>query len=295
MTRSSVLGRLRTRVASRGQGGFVIIAGLVVWMLVGGVTMVALLSMTTSATRQASIGSLRAQQMRALDAALETAVAEIQIDPSGRVGLPTGSDDGSCQSGLGTTGEGLSYDDGMGNTVLVTATCWGSSKKSELHRVELSARVVGPDAPERMTATAELAVVAAKGPGNDVTVSSWNLATPQVLPGDTTTTTAPGGTTTTSTTTTTTPTTTSTTPAGVSWTSQVTSEWQSGYCVVVTVTNEGKSSEKWSVTVPIKGSIYAFWSAKYSRSGSSLTATGESWNQSLRSGESTSFGWCSNF
>lgn len=288
MSPAHLVERLRRRVAARGQGGFVIIAGLAVWMLVGGVLMIALLDMTFSATRQASIGSLRSQQTRALDAALETAVAGIQIDPSGRVGLPTGKDDGGCASGLGPAGEGLTYDDGMDNTVLVTMACWGSTKKDEPHRVELTATMVGPGAPARMTAGAELEVVAAKGPGNDVTILSWNLATPQVLPGDTTTTTSVP-TTSTSTTTTTTP------PVGITWSSKVFSEWQTGQCVDVTVTNGGGSSAEWSVTVPVKGTIYEFWSASYTRSGDELTASGLSWNRTLRSGESTSFGWCTNF
>jgi endoglucanase len=49
------------------------------------------------------------------------------------------------------------------------------------------------------------------------------------------------------------------------------------------------------VQVPVKGTIYVFWSAKYSRAGDTLTVSGESWNRSLKSGESTAFGWCSNF
>ena len=282
----------RDRRASQGQGGFVIMAGLMVWMTVGGMAMVALLSMTTSATMQATQQATRAQQLRALDAALETAVVEVQIDPSGRVGQPTGKDDGSCESELGASGKGLVYDDGLGNQVTVTSSCSGSTKKNEPHQVRLSAHL---DSSKVTVGGATLEVVKAKGPGNDVTVLDWSLAVP---PADMVTpTTTPTSTTTTlpATTSTTTPTTTSTTPTGVSWSSRVTSEWQSGYCVDVTVTNNNKNTEKWTVQVPVKGTIYAFWSAKYTRAGNTLTATGESWNQSLKSGESTVFGWCSNF
>ena len=58
--------------------------------------------------------------------------------------------------------------------------------------------------------------------------------------------------------------------------------------------NQGRSSQRWTVTVPVKGTIYSFWSGRYDRSGDSMSVTGESWNQTLRSGDSTSFGWCAN-
>ncbi len=283
---------LRIRLHSqRGQGGFVLIAGLAVWLLVGGVAMIALLQMTISATTQARIQAEKAQQERAIDSALETAVTQIQIDPSGRIGQPTGKDDGSCDAALANSGADLVVDDGLGNSITVTASCWGSTKKGEVHQVVLDARVAGSDA---TVGSAELDVVKAKGPGNNVTVQSWSVGDASAGGGSdtTSTTTVP---TSTSTSTTTTPATTSTTPTGVSWSSKVGSEWQSGYCVDVTVTNNNKNTEKWTVQVPVKGTIYAFWSAKYSRAGDTLTVTGESWNQSLKSGESTTFGWCSNF
>jgi hypothetical protein len=246
--------------------------------------------MTMSATTQAQAQQQQAQEARSIDGALETAVTQIQIDPSGRVGQPTGSDDGSCEAGLANSGDGLVVDDGFGNSVTVTATCSGSTKKGETHQVDLTARLGGSEA---IAGSAVLDVVKAKGPGNNVTVVSWSVGLAAADGGSDTTTTAPGSTTTT--TSTTTPTTTSTTPTGVSWSSRVTSEWESGYCVEVTVTNTAKNTEKWTVQVPVKGSIYVFWSGKYSRAGDTLTVSGESWNQSLKSGESTDFGWCSNF
>lgn len=303
------------RRRARGQGGAVLLAGLMVWTLTGGIIMAALLDMTTSSLLIAQRSSEQAQQLRAVDGALETAVTAIQIDPSGRVGLPDGKDTGGCAADLGGRDGALRYDDGLGNEVLVTATCWGSTKKSVPHEVTLTARPSGDGA----AGTAQLEVVAAKGPGNDVRVLGWSLypstdeadgETGGGPPSTTTTTTAPTttvapttsvpGTTTTAvpttTTSTTSTTTTTTTPASdVTWSLQVTSEWQNGYCVNVTVTNTSNHSERWTVEVPIRGVIYAFWSARYTRSGDVITATGESWNATLRSGESTTFGWCTNF
>jgi cellulase/cellobiase CelA1 len=283
------------RHAGRGQGGFVVITALAVWLLVGGAVMIALLNMTLSVSNQARLQAESAQEARSIDGALETAVTQIQIDPSGRIGQPTGKDDGSCEAGLTNSGDELVVDDGLGNSVAVTATCSGSTKKGETHQVDLTARLDGSTA---VAGSAVLDVVKAKGPGNNVTVVSWSVGLAAADGGSDTTTTTPSSTTTTTvpiTTSTTTPTTTSTTPTGVSWSSRVTSEWESGYCVEVTVTNKAKNTEKWTVQVPVKGTIYAFWSAKYTRSGDTLTVTGESWNQSLKSGESTTFGWCSNF
>jgi hypothetical protein len=315
---SPVERRLRTFIDRRrravGQSGAVLLAGLMVWTLTGGIVMAALLDMTTSSLLIAQRSSEQAQQLRAVDGALETAVAAIQIDPSGRVGLPDGKDSGGCAADLGDRDGAMRYDDGLGNEVLVTAACWGSTKKSVPHEVVLTARPTGPGA----AGTAQLEVVAAKGPGNDVRVLGWSLfPTTDEAEGETgggpssttttttTTTVAPStslpGTTTTTRPTTTTSTTASTTttttaPAdGVGWTLKVTSEWQTGYCVNVTVTNSSNHSERWTVNVPIKGVIYSFWSAQYTRSGDVITASGESWNAVLRSGESTTFGWCTNY
>lgn len=277
----------------RGQSGFALLAGMAVWALVGGVMMVALLGMTLSASTQADMGSARAQRLRAIDSALETAVAVIQMDPSGRIALPTG--DGGCAQPLGDGG-GLSYEDGTGNSVVVTATCDGSTEKGATREMRLTARVTEPASPRLLLGSAQLEVTPLIGPGNEVTVVGWSLTAPpdgDVDPGPTPTTTTT--TTTTSTTTTTTPTTTSSVSNGVTWTSRVTSEWQSGYCVQVDVTNNARNTQKWSLQHSVKGTIYAFWNARYTRNGDTLSVEGEQWNQSLRSGESTNFGWCSNF
>ena len=291
--RRAVGGLRRRRRGRRDQRGAALIAGLSVWLLVGGVVMAALLQMTLSASRVASIGVERAQEVRALDGALETAVVVVQTDPSGRRAMPSDDADGSCLSELGTANAGLAYDDSLGNTVTVTSSCSGPTEADEPRRVELTATLDDPAAPDRMTATAVLEVVDVSGVGSEVTVLEWNLASPQVLPGDTTTTTAVPTTTTAPTTTT--PTTTSTIPGGITWEARVTAEWQSGMCVQVVVTNEGATNSEWKVAVDVKANVYTSWSGNFERSGDTLTVTGLSWNRELRPGASTNFGWCSSF
>ena len=265
----------------RGQGGFVVITALAVWLLVGGAVMIALLNMTLSVSNQAAMQAEDAQQARAIDGALETAVAPIQIDPSGRIGQPSGKDDGSCEAGLDNPKDDLLFDDGLGNTVTVTASCSGSTKKGEAHRVDLVARL---DGARTSYGTAVLEVVKAKGPGNNVAVQSWTIG------GDATGDDDPASTTSTTTTTTTT-----TVPASdVTTVLKVTAQWESGYCANVDVTNNGRSTTKWTVTAPVQGKIYTFWNGEYTRSGDVLTVSGVDWNRSLKSGESTSFGFCSN-
>lgn len=272
--------RSRRRLAGS-QGGFALLAGLLAWLLAGSMMMVALLDMTSSATRQVAVQHERSQQARALDGALETAVAQIQIDPSGRIGQPTGKDDLSCEAGLDNPKDDLVYDDGLGNTVTVRATCSGSTKKGEAHRVDLVARL---DGARTSYGTAVLEVVKAKGPGNNVAVQSWTIG------GDATGDDDPASTTSTTTTTTTT-----TVPASdVTTVLKVTAQWESGYCANVDVTNNGRSTTKWTVTAPVQGKIYTFWNGEYTRSGDVLTVSGVDWNRSLKSGESTSFGFCSN-
>jgi type II secretory pathway pseudopilin PulG len=294
ITAAVALDRWRRRQdVHRGQSGFVIMAGLTVWTLVGGITMAALLTMTMLSTNVASKDDVRAQQLRAIDAALETAVVAIQVDPSGRVGLPSG--DGSCVEPVGGP-KGLEYADGLGTTVVVSSTCTGSTDPNAVHEVALRARVVGADEASLLVGGAQLEVTPLVGPGNDVAVLRWSLTAPRSTPDDPPTTTTTTPTTTTSTTTsTTTPTTTSTVPNGVSWTSRVTSEWQTGYCVQVDVVNNARNTEKWRLQHPVRGTIYSFWNARYTRSGNTLDIEGEQWNQSLRSGETATFGWCSNF
>ena len=138
------------------------------------------------------------------------------------------------------------------------ATCSGSTKKGEAHRVDLVARL---DGARTSYGTAVLEVVKAKGPGNNVAVQSWTIggdATGDDDPASTTSTTVPSSTTTTTTTT--------TVPASdVTTVLKVTAQWESGYCANVDVTNNGRSTTKWTVTVPVQGKIYNFWNGEYTR------------------------------
>ena len=117
MTADALRARLR---APRGQGGFVVITALAVWLLVGGAVMIALLNMTLSVSNQARLQAESAQQTRAVDGALETAIVQIQIDPSGRIGQPTGNDDGSCEAGLANPGDELEVDLSSGTVTNLT-------------------------------------------------------------------------------------------------------------------------------------------------------------------------------
>ncbi len=111
------------RPCRRDQGGFALIAGLVLWMLVCGVTLVALLGMTLTGSRTSAAQAVDSRQSRAADSALEAAVNQIRMDGSGAIGAPSSADDGTCQTGLGSSGSGLDYADEVGTSVTVTAEC----------------------------------------------------------------------------------------------------------------------------------------------------------------------------
>lgn len=292
------------RVAQRGQGGFIILAGLAMWTLVGGMMMAALLGMTLSSQAIAAIGSERSQQARALDSALELAVVALQVDSSATVGVPTGKN-GECKAGPGKdrkAGQSLLYDDTLGNVVEVSMRCFGETNPADPHIVRLTA-TLGPDAPTRMFARAELEVVRLPIGRNDVIVLSWQLASPKQEPGDptvpttstTSTTTTPTTTTTTPTTTTTKPTTTTTPASPVTWSTAVSSDWGTGQCINVTIRNSGSVAADWRVTIPVKGTIYTLWNANWSMSGSNIVATGVDWNKTVQPGGTAEFGWCANY
>lgn len=290
--RSSLRRACRVRIEATGQGGFVILAGLTTWLLTGGIIMIVLLDMTLSATMQAQVQHRRSQQLRVVDGALETAIAQIQVDPSGRIGQPTGEDDGSCEAGLaGPDGE-LVIDDQLGNQVRVTATCWVSTDKSSTHKVDLVARLAEAAGGPGPTGAATLAVAKAQGPGNNVTVESWTVgAGDRTVPepvGPTTTAAVPSSTTVA-------PTTTTAAPSDIVWSLKVSAEWGAGYCAEVTVTNNRRSTVRWTLEVPVEGKVYEFWNGEYTWSGDTLTVSGADWNRMLKSGASTSFGFCSTY
>lgn len=84
------------------------------------------------------------------------------------------------------------------------------------------------------------------------------------------------------------------TPQPATSTIHVDNEWSQGYCSTVTVTNPNPTPLAWSVSFPIAGTTYTSWNGTVSQSGSTLTASGVTWNQVLQAGASTSFGFCAN-
>jgi Tfp pilus assembly protein PilX len=113
---------LRRPVRRRNQSGFALVAGLMVWVLLCGVTLIALLSMTMSSSKIAVQQAVDSRQTRAADSAMESAVNQIRMDPAGTIGRATAADDGTCVAGLGT-GSGLDFTDEQGTEVRVTAEC----------------------------------------------------------------------------------------------------------------------------------------------------------------------------
>lgn len=112
------------RLARRGQGGFALMAGLAIWVGVCGISMVALLNMTMTSSRIATKQAEAATELRAVDSAMETAVAQVRMDPDAVIGASTGKGDGTCIQQLGARGsDALEYRDDSGILVTVTATC----------------------------------------------------------------------------------------------------------------------------------------------------------------------------
>lgn len=97
-------------------------AGLMVCVLVCGVTLIALLDMTEGATRGASIQARASRESRALDAALDAAVHQVRSDPDRLIGAPGGAD--TCARQVGAAdGDGLRFADETGVEVVVVARC----------------------------------------------------------------------------------------------------------------------------------------------------------------------------
>jgi beta-glucosidase len=72
-----------------------------------------------------------------------------------------------------------------------------------------------------------------------------------------------------------------------------TSDWSNGFTATVTVTNGPAALSAWSLqwTWPAGQNVTQAWSARVTQSGSTVTATGESWNSALPAGGSVSFGF----
>lgn len=84
----------------------------------------------------------------------------------------------------------------------------------------------------------------------------------------------------------------STLPATVSISTS--DDWGKGYCNNVTVTNPNSTPLTWTVSFGITGTMYTSWNANLTVSGSTATATGVSWNQTIAAGASAAFGYCAN-
>ncbi len=112
----------------------------------------------------------------------------------------------------------------------------------------------------------------------------------------TTTTTAPTTTTAAPVTTTAAPTTTTAAPVTTSScgvTMTIGSQWAGGFTATVTVTAGSSPLSSWNVgfNLPAGAAITNAWNAQISTSGSSVTATNESYNGSVSAGQSASFGF----
>jgi expansin (peptidoglycan-binding protein) len=71
-------------------------------------------------------------------------------------------------------------------------------------------------------------------------------------------------------------------------------DWGQGYCSNVTVMNPNPTPLTWTVSFAITGTVYTSWNATLRQSGSTVSASGVSWNQTLQAGAHTSFGFCAN-
>jgi hypothetical protein len=127
----------------RGESGFALIAGLMIWILLCGVTLVALLSMTISGSKVAVQQAVDSRQVRAADSALEAAINRIRMDPAGAIGQVDSS--GNCATGLGPSGSDLDYADGSGTDVTVSGECERSPQ-----------RIPDPDPGEHVTAQVDV-------------------------------------------------------------------------------------------------------------------------------------------
>lgn len=115
----SRLDRSRSGHAGRSEGGFALLATLAL-MAMFSVTIIALLGMTFTSMAVTSAATVRANELRAADGALEIAVNQIRMDPNADLGAAAG-----CH--LGTPD--VSFDQGTSGTsddVSVALDCCAS-------------------------------------------------------------------------------------------------------------------------------------------------------------------------
>jgi cellulose 1,4-beta-cellobiosidase len=74
---------------------------------------------------------------------------------------------------------------------------------------------------------------------------------------------------------------------------KVQNQWDTGFTAAVTVTNNGAAKSAWSVKWSYAGNqkVTSGWNARISQSGTAVTAANESYNATLSSGGSVSFGF----
>ncbi|MEO1267605.1 MAG: cellulose binding domain-containing protein, partial [Myxococcota bacterium] len=72
------------------------------------------------------------------------------------------------------------------------------------------------------------------------------------------------------------------------------SRWPTGYCADVNVTNTTNADITWTINLDIQGSISDMWNAERDGDSGRITVRGVSWNSSLGSGQTASFGFCAN-
>lgn len=83
-------------------------------------------------------------------------------------------------------------------------------------------------------------------------------------------------------------------PTGnVTYSINVTNDWQSGYCAELTVTNNTNNALQWQASVSMSDSVDSMWNASWSQSGNILNVSGVEWNNTLQAGQSLSgIGFC---
>ena len=74
---------------------------------------------------------------------------------------------------------------------------------------------------------------------------------------------------------------------------KVQNQWDTGFTTAVTITNNSAAKSSWSLKWSYAGNqkVSNFWNSKISQSGTAVTANNESYNGSLATGASVSFGF----
>lgn len=83
-------------------------------------------------------------------------------------------------------------------------------------------------------------------------------------------------------------------PADVTFTysREVTSRWETGYCQNLTVTNTGAAAGDWEIAFATEGQLGDAWEGVFRQQGHTITVRGLDWNQTLSPGASVTVGHC---